>query len=134
MLPVDDLAQESGRRLDFAGGQEAIVAVNGPPVDLSRQSNGELTLSFRYRVEAAPSGDVSLAMGQGVVDIGGILREAPVGDWRMLRIRLSCFRAAGADVAAVDTPFVLTTEAAMSVSVSEIQLASHDNIAVCPAA
>ena len=133
MLPVDDLAQESGRRLDFAGGQEAIVAVNGPPVDLSRQSNGELTLSFRYRVEAAPSGDVSLAMGQGVVDIGGILREALVGDWRMLRIRLSCFRAAGADVAAVDTPFVLTTEAAMSVSVSEIQLASHDNIAVCPA-
>jgi beta-glucosidase len=132
--PVDDLAQESGRQLAFAGGQEAVVAVNGPPVDLSRQSNGELTLSFRYRVDVAPTGRVSLAMGQGVLDIGEILRSAPAGDWRMLRIRLSCFRSVGTDVAAVDTPFVLTTDAAMTVSVSEIQLASHDNIAVCPAA
>ncbi len=132
--PVDDLAQESGRQLAYAGGQEAIVAVNGPPVDLSRQSNGELTLSFRYRVDAPPPGRVSLAMGEGAVDIGEILRGAPIGDWRILRIRLSCFRAAGTDVAAVDTPFVLTTDEAMTVSVSEIQLASHDNIAVCPAA
>ena len=134
MRPVDDLAQESGRQLAFAGGQEAIVAINGPPVDLSRQSNGELTLSLRYRVDAEPSGRVSLAMGQGILDISGILREAPVGDWRMLRIRLSCFRTAGTDVSVVDTPFVMTTEAAITVSVSEIQLASHDNIAVCPAA
>ncbi|HWQ86807.1 exo 1,3/1,4-beta-D-glucan glucohydrolase [Brevundimonas sp.] len=131
---VDDLAQESGRQLVFAGGQQATVFVNGPPVDLSRQSNGELTLSFRYRVDAPPSGPVSLAMGAGVLDIGEILRQAPVGDWRMLRIRLSCFRAAGADVAAVDTPFALTTEEAMTISVSEIRLASHDNIAICPGA
>ncbi|MDP3801818.1 exo 1,3/1,4-beta-D-glucan glucohydrolase [Brevundimonas sp.] len=132
--PVDDLAQESGRQLAFAGGQRATAALSGPPVDLSRQSNGELTLSFRYRVDAAPSGPVSLAMGAGVVDIGEILRQAPIGDWRTLRIRLSCFRAAGTDVAAVDTPFALATDEAMTVSVSEIRLASHDNIAVCPGA
>ncbi|CAL1692660.1 hypothetical protein MMB232_02841 [Brevundimonas subvibrioides] len=131
--PVDDLAQESARQLAFVGDQAATVAINGPPVDLSRQSNGELTLSFRYRVDAVPSGPVSLAMGAGRVPIGDILRAAPVGEWRMLRVRLSCFRAAGTDVASVDTPFALSTSAPMTVSVSEIELASHDNIAVCPA-
>lgn len=131
--PVDDLAQESARQLAFVGDQAAIAAINGPPVDLSRQSNGELTLSFRYRVDAVPSGPVSLAMGAGRVPIGDILRAAPVGEWRMLRVRLSCFRAAGADVASVDTPFALATGAPMTISVSEVELASHDNIAVCPA-
>jgi len=132
--PVDDLAQESGRQLDYVGDQTAIVAINGPPVDLSRQSNGELTLSFRYRVDAAPSGPVSLAMGAGMVPLGDILRASPVGEWQMLRVRLSCFKAAGADVASVDTPFALSTSTPMTISVSEVELASHDSIAVCPGA
>lgn len=132
VLPVDDLAQESGRQLTFAGGGEAIAAISGPPVDLSRQSNGELTLSFRYRVDAAPVGPVGLSVGQGRVELGEILRDAPIGAWQTIRVRLSCFRAAGTDVGAVDTPFALSSATRMTVSVAEIELASHDNIAVCP--
>jgi beta-glucosidase len=131
--PIDDAAQESARQIVFADDPSATVAINGPPVDLSRQSNGDLTLAFRYRVDAAASGAVSLAVGQGALDILDLLGEAPVGEWREARIRLSCFRAAGADVAAVDTPFAVTADGPLTLSISEIRLAPHDNMAVCPA-
>jgi beta-glucosidase len=132
--PVDDLAQESGQQLAFSGsGGEADARIWGPPVDLTRQANGEMALSFRYRVDAAPQGPVLLSLGQGNVDLTGILRAAPVGRWSTLKVRLSCFRTAGADLRQVETPFQLSSASALTVSVGEIRLASNENDTVCPA-
>ena len=133
---VDDLAQESARRFAFTGGPAQRALIWGGAVDLSRQSNGEMALSFRYRVDAAPQGRVTLAAGQGggrgAVDLTETFRSAPVGEWRTLKVRLSCFGEAGADLAAVDRPFEIESAGAFTVSVSEIQLASNEGDAVCP--
>jgi len=129
---VDDVAQESARQLTFAGTGAANVQIWGTPVDLTRQSNGELALSFRYRVDAAPRGPVALSLGQGTVNITDILNAGSATQWKTLKVRLSCFRDAGADVSAVETPFMLATEAAATVSISEIRLAPNDNDTVCP--
>jgi beta-glucosidase len=131
--PIDDLAQESGQQFAFSGSGAAQAYIEGTPVDLTRQSNGELALSFRYRIDAAPQGSVGLSVGQGRVDVTELFRAAPVHQWRTLRVRLSCLRDAGADVAHVDVPFRLDTDAAFTVSVSEIQLAPNANDTVCPA-
>ena len=134
---VDDLAQESAQQFTFAGGGagggEASAQIWGTPVDLSRQANGEMALSFRYRVDAAPAGPVHLSVGDGRLDVTGLLNAAPAGEWRSVKIRLSCFRDAGADLTAVDTPFRLSTAAALTVSVSEIRLGSNEGDAICPA-
>ncbi|WP_417231942.1 glycoside hydrolase family 3 N-terminal domain-containing protein [Brevundimonas sp.] len=129
---VDDLAQESGMRLAFTGGDLASTLIWGPPVDLTRQSNGELALAFRYRVDVRPTGVVRLAVGQGGVDATSILDAAPVGEWRTLKVRLSCFQAAGSDIAAVGEPFRLSTNGGLTLSVSEIRLAPNENDTVCP--
>jgi len=131
--PVDDVAQESGRQLTFAGTGPANVQIWGTGVDLTRQSNGELALSFRYRVDAVPMGPVQLSLGQGTLDVTDILNAGSASEWTTLKIRLSCFREAGANVSAVEIPFMLATEAAATVSVSEIRLAPNDNDTVCPA-
>lgn len=130
--PVDDLAQETGRQFTFDGSGPGSVQITGTPVDLSRQANGELTLFFRYRVDAVPSSAVILSVGQGGVDIGHILRSAPADRWRSLRVRLSCFQAAGAEVSRVGTPFALATSGPLTISMAEIQLASNQNDSVCP--
>ncbi|WP_309092017.1 exo 1,3/1,4-beta-D-glucan glucohydrolase [Phenylobacterium sp.] len=133
MTVVDDLAQESGRRFVFGeGGGQALIW--GGAVDLSRQANGEMALSFRYRVDQPPQGRVALGLGQGAVDLTEVLGTPPIGEWRTIKVRLSCFRDAGADLAAVERPFQLVSERAATVSVSEIRLASNEADTMCPAA
>ncbi|QTC92272.1 glycoside hydrolase family 3 protein [Brevundimonas goettingensis] len=131
--PIDDLAQESGQQFAFSGNGPAQAFIEGTPIDLTRQANGELALSFRYRIDAAPQGAVGLSVGQGRVDVTELFRSAPVREWRTLKVRLSCLRDAGADIAHVDVPFRLDTDAAFTVSVSEIELAPNANDTVCPA-
>lgn len=128
---VDGATQESARALTFAGeGGHAVIAAS--PVDLTRQSNGEMAIAFRYRIDAAPRGPVFLTLGSGAVDVSGLLRGA-TGEWRTLKVRLSCLRDRGADIAAVDQPWGLRTAAPFVVAVEDVRLASNEGDAVCPA-
>ena len=128
---TDGAGQESARALTFSqGGGQALIAAQ--PVDLTRQSNGEMAIAFRYRVDARPKGPVFLTLGAGSVDISSLIAAAPVGEWRMLKVRLSCLRDRGADIAAVDQPWGLRTNADFAVTVEDIRLASNEGDAVCP--
>jgi beta-glucosidase len=133
---VDDLAQESGRRIAFTGAGAQSALIWGGPIDLTRQANGEMALAFRYRLDAAPRGTVTLAAvgqaGRGAIDLSSLLGQAPVGQWREVKIRLSCLRDAGADLASLERPFQLTTNAPLTLSVSEIRLESNEGDAICP--
>ena len=131
---VDDRAQESARQFTFDGSGQANAQIWGSAVDLTRQANGELALSFRYRVDARPAGPVTLMLQGGSVDMTSIFNAAPLGEWASVKIRLSCFREAGANLAGVETPFQLGTGSAFTVSVSEVRLASNENDTVCPTA
>ncbi|RZJ31723.1 MAG: glycoside hydrolase family 3 protein [Brevundimonas sp.] len=130
---VDDRAQESARQFRYNGSGHGDAQIWGSAVDLTRQSNGEMALSFRYRVDARPSSTVSLNLQGGSVDVTSIFNGAPVGEWRSVKIRLSCFGEAGANLGGVETPFQLGTSGTFTVSVSEIRLASNENDTVCPA-
>ena len=68
----------------------------------------------------------------GSVDLTGLLKEAPVGQWRTLKVRLSCLRDAGADVAAVDQPFGLKATGPVTIAFEAVRLASNEGDAVCP--
>ncbi|UQV19783.1 exo 1,3/1,4-beta-D-glucan glucohydrolase [Brevundimonas albigilva] len=129
--PADGSTQESARSLIFAaGGGDALVS--GGAVDLTRQSNGEMAISFRYRVDAAPQGPVRLTLGAGSVDVTRLLTARPVGEWATLKVRLSCLADHGADIAAVDQPWGLRTDAPFAVTVETIRLTPNEGDAVCP--
>ena len=130
---VDDRAQESARQFRWNGSGRGDAQIWGSAVDLTRQSNGEMALSFRYRVDARPTSSVSLNLQGGAVDMTSIFNSAPVGEWQAVKIRLSCFGEAGANLGNVETPFQLATVGAFTVSVSEVRLASNENDTVCPA-
>ncbi|HEX8064231.1 MAG TPA: exo 1,3/1,4-beta-D-glucan glucohydrolase [Allosphingosinicella sp.] len=127
---IDRIAQEDARRFAWPGGGEGTVSiVPAAPLDLSREATGELSLIFDYRVEAPPTGDVSLWMAcgdhcGGTVPLAGPLRAAAAGEWRTLVVPLRCFARAGLDPKAIRTPFAITTGGRLTLAVSGVRIAS----------
>ncbi|WP_300974951.1 exo 1,3/1,4-beta-D-glucan glucohydrolase [Sphingomonas sp. LHG3406-1] len=122
---VDRRAQEDARRLRWTGGGEAAAFIRAAaPIDISRETTGELSLLIDYRVDDRPSGPVTLAMDGAEVPIGGVLRAAPVGEWRTLTIPLRCFARAGLNPQKVAVPASIRTGGTLGMAVSDVRIAS----------
>jgi beta-glucosidase len=124
--------QEAGRQLAFSGGGEGAAGFAGPPTDFGFEANADMSLEVRYRVDARPGGRVTLAFGSPGLDVTPLLAAAPPGQWQALKIRLACFREAGADLAAVAEPFRLSTAGPFMISLESVRLTSDPAGAVCP--
>jgi beta-glucosidase len=130
VTPAEEVRQEDARALHFSGDGPALVGIaGGSPVDLSRQTNGQLSLGFDYRVDEPPSAPVTITMGCGARCAGAVsvereLREAPLGRWRHLEIPLACFASAGADMHRIVTPFAVATQGRLVLSVANVDLQS----------
>jgi beta-glucosidase len=129
--------QEGARHFAFAGAGR--VAIAGPTIDLVRQTNAQLSLRIDYRVDGKPAGKVMVAMGavggaKGAIDATALFAAAPAGQWTSTRIPLTCFKAAGADMAHVATPFALSTDGAFGIAIVGLKLDSDPAGAACPPA
>nr|WP_317894019.1 glycoside hydrolase family 3 N-terminal domain-containing protein [uncultured Sphingomonas sp.] len=122
-------AQEGAVQLTWKN--KGTARISGPELALTRETNGDLNLQVTYRLDKAPTGPVGLALGGGRVDIASTLDRS--AGWHVLRVPLKCFRAAGATVDKVPTPFALDASAPFSVAISDIRLATDPAGAVCPA-
>lgn len=122
--------QGGGRGFTWTNTGRAVF--DGPAVDLRRQANGDMTLLATYRVDRRPTGSVRLGVGGASVPLQAVLGAAPAGEWRTIKVRLSCFRAAGEDLAAVTSPVWIEAAAGLELSVAELRLAPNQNDAVCP--
>jgi beta-glucosidase len=134
---VDAGAQENARQAAWTG--QGMLAIHGPPVDLSRQTTGDMAVMLRYRIDAAPTQPVSMSIGcsddascGGTVDVTPLMIATAGAEWRSVKIKLSCFRAAGAKMEHVTAPFVVSTAGTFALSVTEVRLASNEGDAVCP--
>ena len=123
---IDRAAQDDSKSLVWREGAKAYVKIAGPePIDLSRQTNGDMALSIDMRVDRAPSGPVMLSAEcgedcRGGLDISGHL-SAP-GKWRRLNVSLRCFAADGADMSAVTAPMRIEASGPFAISFSHIEL------------
>ena len=122
---VDRLAPEDARR--FTWGGPASLSVTAPaPLDLSRETNGEISLVVQFRVDAPSAGPVTLAMA----DAGGKLASIPVtaslkaaaGEWSRLVVPLQCFAKLGIDMAHIASPLILAGDAPLAVTLSDVRL------------
>ncbi|TWB59658.1 exo-1,4-beta-glucosidase [Nitrospirillum viridazoti] len=143
LKPVDAGGiQGAGRQLSWTGKGEAAIAVTGGnALDLTRQANGALSLQVDYRVDEAPAGTVWLISGPGsgtgpampgALDLTSVLKAAPVGQWQTLKVKLSCFKQAGADLSRVTTPFALSTSGTLRLSLATVRLSADPAGSICP--
>ena len=128
LAAVDHKAQEDGRRLTWTGGKPASwLLVASKPLDVTRESNGDVQLQLTLRRDSAVTAPVWLGVGcgdgcSGRVDLQKTLAAIPQGEWKVVGVPLKCFVAAGADVAKLVQVPVLESSAALQVSVSRIAL------------
>jgi beta-glucosidase len=127
---IDRRAQEDARRIAWTATSPTMaMIVASAPVDINRQATGELSLMFDYRVDTAPTGAVTVAMTSGTnataqMPIAGVLRAAPVGEWRTMVLPLRCFSRAGVAMNQVTSPFGIAATAPLTISVAEVRLGS----------
>lgn len=128
---IDRHAQEDARLATWSGASPATFAIQrSTPVDLQRETNGQLSLVFDYRVDAAPSGDVKLAVEcnggkcRSELPIEEQLRKAPLGQWRQSKILLRCFQKTGADMRAITAPITISTSGSLQLGIANVRLDS----------
>jgi beta-glucosidase len=139
VLAEDRASQEDSRVAKWNGTAPAIFGIEGQaPIDLQRETNGELSLAFDYRVTDAPTAEVLLSIECGVgckgsVPVTGVLKGAPHDEWRQLKILLSCFQTAGADMKKVSAPLVLGTAGKLALSITNVRLETGKaDVLACP--
>jgi beta-glucosidase len=121
--------QEGAVQLTWTAAK-ATARIAGPKLDLTRETNADLSLQMTYRVVTAPRGPVSLMLGSGSVPAASLFAGA--AGWKTVRVPLKCLRDAGANMAAVDQPFALTAGAPFSVAISDLRLATDPAGTICP--
>lgn len=129
-VAVDHKAQEDAIRLTWSGKSPArALLVSDKPMDLLRETNGDVMLMLTLRPDATHTGPVSLGVGctqqcsgTQVIDKG--LDALTIGTWSTIGIPLKCLQAAGADVANLGMPLILETAGAWQVSISRVSLGS----------
>ena len=138
VVPDKRNAADDVRTLNWTGNGRASFGLLGKaPIDLQRESNGELSLAIEYRVNAPPAGKVSLALQCGekcgaAVPVTSELAKAPVGEWRKLRIFLNCFERAGASMQTITIPFLISSTGSFSLSIASVRLeAGVENTVRC---
>src|SRR5690625_496684 len=125
----DHKRQEGARRLAWSG-QAAFVLRSGEPLDLSRQTNGDVLLVATMKIDALAQGRITFGMGSGKQQIaripaGKALAKRPKGKWMQVGIPLKCFQQAGADMKHVTAPFRLQATANDTLSVSKVALGTN---------
>ena len=133
---TDRRAQEDARRITWgpAGGTLRISA--DKPIDMARESNAQYSLIVEYRLDAAPSGAVTLGLQcgdrcGGTVPVDARLRSVKPGTRQTLAVPLACFDGKGLDPKRVTAPLVLTSAGALGLSISDVRLASAGGAAPC---
>jgi beta-glucosidase len=82
---------------------------------------------MEYRIDEKPTAPVRLAMTcangcSGALDLTNELQRATPGQWHTLKVRLTDFQKAGANMFEVIEPLVLTTDGRMSMTLKTVRI------------
>ena len=130
---TDRNAQEDSLRLAYAGAGTVAVE-QAMPIDLTRESNGDLSLIVDYRLAAKPAGTVTLGLADATRTVTVPLTAVlTVGSWSTVAVPLRCFAARGVAMGKVTQPFVLAGSGGMRIDLSSVRIGSAPSPIACPA-
>jgi beta-glucosidase len=140
VVAEDYLAQEDARRLIWSGKSLARFSINtNTPVDLTRESNGDVLLVLTSKQNSIANKDASIGVTCGKQCQGRLLlsehvSKLPMGKWTRLGIPLKCFAAMGADLSKFNSLW-LESSGKLDFSLSRVGLGAlneADHIITCP--
>lgn len=127
---VDLGAQEDAQQFTWTG--PGAIALDGPPVDLTRQLDQSWVLHLDGRVDARGSGPFSVTIDGAELDLTNWLARQPLGTAGVTRIPLSCFAAKGADFREVGTPLRIRAGTGLALTLREAKIEAIGETFACP--
>lgn len=128
---VDLGAQEDAHQ--FSWTRVGTLSIEGPPVSMARELDEGFVLLLDWRIDRPVSGSVLVSLGGGNLELGGMIRAAPVGTSVQTRIPLSCFVGAGAQLSAVGAPLRIRAPAGFVMSLRGARIEGTGTQYACPA-
>ena len=120
---VDADVQEGGRQFAISDGPATIALSTQAPIDISRETNGDVLLTFTMRIDTAPRTAPTLSMmssgSSGQIALSGL---ASTGDWTTYGVPLKCFAGQGVDMGTISVPFALQADGPAVFSLSRVAL------------
>ena len=139
---TDHGVQEGARSfaVDAHAQGAAIELSTFDPIDLSRETNGDMLLLTTVRRDAPIARTLSMAVSCDSAPCGEAVPvpefgALALGEWQTVGVLLKCFRATGADMTRITAPFRIATDGATEISIARVALGSlseADVIADCP--
>ncbi len=120
---VNANVQEGARQFTISGGSAVVQVDSVSPVDLARESNADVLLSFTMRLDRRPTGAARLGMNDTFIPFTEFA-EAPLGEWVTFTVPIKCFAGRGLNAAQVTAPFRLETNGPVQYSLSNVRTAS----------
>jgi beta-glucosidase len=129
---VDRNAQEDAWQLQWTG-PGAIDFIADAPVDLGRETNGDVLLLVTMRIDRSGTG-LALRMGEAEGAMATVpLAGLPQGQWLRLGVPLKCFRAGNADMGKLAVPFGVQAEAGTRITLHEVSTGTDaERVVDCP--
>jgi beta-glucosidase len=132
-----------GATAAWNGSDAGAVRISGRAQNLVEPARRGLALDIRYKVNQAPTRTVKLGVRcasplcktpfGALLDVTSVFKGAAVGTWNTLSLPLSCLQQAGADLSAVEAPFVLTSAGRLNLTLAEVRLRMAAGVKpVCP--
>lgn len=122
---VNSDVQEGARQFALSGGKAIIALETQAPVDISRETNADVLLSFAMRLDRAPASAPNLSMLCSGADCGASVPLndlAAEGAWTSYGIPLKCFAGKGVDMTKISVPFSLALTGPATISLSRVSL------------
>ncbi|BFI94760.1 MAG: exo 1,3/1,4-beta-D-glucan glucohydrolase [Rhodanobacter sp.] len=134
MTALDYKAQEDARRLAWTGGTAAFSLAAASPLDLDRQTNGDVMLLATMRIDAHGAQPAWIGMRCGRDCLGRVALDAApkAASWQVVGIPLKCLRHAGADMHHIVDPFVIEAGKGTQLDIARVALGTNaDRVLAC---
>ena len=129
VVPADNEIQEDTFIASWNG--SASLIVEGPAANFQQHVDEDQVLEIVYRVISADVRKVSLAMGQGALDMTTPVNAQATAGWQTSRTRLSCFIEKGAKMDSITKPLIIAAEGSLKLQIASVKLTTFDGITSC---
>lgn len=104
-------------------GPATVEARGARAMVLPAAASANAALRFDTIVSGAPTGKVTMRMGSGTLDTTSLFKRLAGKGKQTVKIPLACFQAKGTDLAKVDTPFSVSSDAGFAAAFTNIEIA-----------
>lgn len=124
----DAAVQEGARRFHITGGEAAVTLGTEAPIDISRETNGDVMLLVTLKMIDAPD-RAGIAMRSGADSTAVATVQIPEKpEFVRYGIPLKCLRDKGIDMTKVAMPFVFATSGSTDYALSEVRLGTDAQV------